>query len=119
MSELAHRSAVYLQCGLWLGYELLSLVLPPRRARSAGGLGVEERVVALVGMRRVVVGHATVAVVESDPLDGLVLGTDVDGILLAGVCAGEDVSDVVDAVDLVKAGECVGAPDRDKSVAST
>lgn len=74
---------------------------------------------ALVRVGWIVVRHATVAIVESNPLDGLVLCADVDGILLAGVGAGEDIADVVEAVDLVQAGEGVGAPDRDEGIAGT
>lgn len=57
--------------------------------------------VALVGVGRVVVGHAAIAVVESDPLDRLVLCSNINCILLARVCAGEDIADMIDAVDLV------------------
>lgn len=62
-------------------------------------------------------GNSTFRVAEPDPLNGLVLGAEVDCVLLPGVGAGEDVSDVVEAVDLVESTEGGRAPDRYEGVA--
>lgn len=117
VSILADGAAVYLEGGIGVGDEGLPPILPARGTGTADGLGVEEAVLAVIGVVRIVVLDSAVRVAEADPLDGLVLGTEVDGVLLAGVGAGEYVANVVEAVDLGEADKCGGAPHGDYGVA--
>lgn len=117
MGPLADARAVDLE-GLVGGRDQgFPLVLPPRRALPADACGVEEGLDAAVGVVGVVVRDATFGVAEVDPLYGGVLGADVDGVLLDGVCAGRDIADGVKPVDLVEACECVGTPHGDEGIA--
>lgn len=92
--------------------------IAPTRGRGAtNGARVEEAVVPPIGMGRGVVDGAIPGVLEVDPLDGGVLGADVEGVVLVAVGDGKDVADVVGAVDLVEAGQGRRAPGVDDGVA--
>lgn len=118
MRAVPNGRAVYLQGLIGRRYEQPPFVLLPRRALPANRLGVEKGVDTDVRVIRVAVGHATVGVAEVDPLDGSVLSTDIYGVLLGGVCAREDIADVIKPVDLVEVRKSVGTPNRDKGIAS-
>lgn len=84
---------------------------------AADGAGVEEAVLSLVGVACRLGRPFSLRILEADPLDGGCLGANVDGVALGRVDDAEDVADIVCAVDLEEADECLGAPDADDGLA--
>ena len=57
-------------------------------------------------------------VFQAAPLYACVLSSEINGIELCRVSNTKDVADIVGAVDLVEADECLGAPDADDGFTS-
>lgn len=117
VGKLADGAGANLQHGLGLGDQAPALLAAPRRARAADGLGVEEAVAPAVGVALRPGGDPGGGAAQADPLDGGVLGANVQRVELGAVGGAEDVADVVDAVDLVQVTQRLGAPDVDDGVA--
>lgn len=109
---------IRLDDGVRAGDEIVALVGGSRRAGATNSFGIKEAVVSSVWMARAVVGHATVGVLETSPLNGGILGAVVDSLVLGRVGDGEDIAKrVVGAVDLVETLHGFGTPDVDDGVA--
>lgn len=99
--KVSNTARVHLENVLGFGDQAPTVIVAPRRARTAGGLGVKETVVSSVRVLLRLGGHTSSCVVETDPLDGGILRSNVEGLVLGAVRGAEDVADVVGAVDLV------------------
>lgn len=99
--KVSDATRVHFENGLGFGDQAPSVIVAPRRARTAGRLGVEETVVSSVRVLLRFGGHSSSCVVEANPLDGGILCTNVESLVLGAISGTEDVTDVVGAVDLV------------------
>lgn len=99
-------------------YQFRPLVPPAWCGRSADSDGIEEGINTLVGVVGVVMGYAASGITQLDPLYSGILGADKDCVLLGRVCAREDITDVIEPVDLVETGEGGWTPDGDDGVAA-
>ncbi|KAH6609929.1 hypothetical protein Trco_003275 [Trichoderma cornu-damae] len=117
VGKLADRATVDFQDGVGSGDQPPLVLAPPRGACSTNRFRVEESMASPVGMPLGLGGDPYARIAQADPLYGHVLRADVERVVLRAVRRGEDVADIVVAVDLVEAAERLRTPHVDDGVA--